>query len=61
MEYDFKEFPLTIHMDGDHIGTDLENYKTMYKDQGYEYFDMVTLPTRDINTAEVLLKFRRPK
>ena len=51
MEYEYKEHRITIVRDGEHILTDLEMYQKGHAHDGYEYLDMITLPSHDPTTV----------
>jgi len=59
MEYEYKDFHVTIFKDGEHILTDLEMYRREHEKVGWEYIGMVTIPTDDPKKAEVVLRFKR--
>ena len=61
MEYEYKDFPLTIFRDGEHILTDLTIYQEEHAKDGWEFRTMVRLPSNDSNCSEVVLSFRRPR
>ena len=61
MEYEYKHFPIKIYKDGDFVLQDLEMYRQEHEKEGWEYLDMITLPSDDPKVGEVVYRFRRPK
>ena len=61
MEYEYKDFRITISKKGEHIIADLEMYQREYEKLGWEYLDTVNLRTDDASKAEVVYRFRRLK
>ena len=58
-KYEFFDHPVELMLDGEHIITDLEAFQKHFEDQGWEYVDMLPVPTEKPNRKEVIQRFRR--
>jgi hypothetical protein len=44
MAYEYRELPVIVQVDGGHIITDMAAFKAEWAADGWEYYNMVTLP-----------------
>jgi hypothetical protein len=59
MEWDYKSVEITLHRSGEFHLQDLEEHKRVLTDTGWEYIGMRALPQKDIDIAQVIMRFRK--
>jgi hypothetical protein len=61
MAYEYKDFPVVAHVDGQHLQQDIDMYIEQHRQSGWEYQGATSSQSTDPNAGTIVLKFRREK